>query len=615
MSWRLDDRDTPSPGSYICSTMTTALWKLHPINRSPPTSCPIIQTNVICTNAFTNRFVMAFRFHPANIALQVIDHEKFEDARTLLSGAATVYERSADETRLSKVALITSLVGHVENAAVALGAGLYTDAERCISNALRERSVLEAEQPISLRAPDCALVQGGEDGAKAAVLLRVRTAGGKDRMNALALLENGEFEAAEAAAASASKRLGWWADHASGDADDREVVVRTAQELTERVVAAAGRARAGEHIKEGRCLKALGDFAGAVRALNAAAKMFIAAGLADAATAARAEANQAEAEASMLVAEGLHSTGNFEAVAEHLQTAEKLLLEAIEIRPHVKQTFDNSTAEPNDRTDQGLDKGPQSHLDDLRNLQFRVLGDIVMREVPPAFDAREYDRALQLMLEADGHYTEINAGRWTTSAVVAAGKEISPGATAAAASPKELAMKRAARDGDRLRADAATAIQKESNPIKAQELLSDAEWCMEWAGVDPFTAGTAVVAKDIKIFESRVAGDKICRGLIQTLRDKDLGRAKDMLEEALGKYRLGNAFKQIADTRAVVFCVEREEQLCHAVVFAVTARDPVAVSVLSLRRITMRVRGAVALKGRFIIALDSPLATASAIMH
>lgn len=44
----------------------------------------------------------------------------------------------------------------------------------------------------------------------------------------------------------------------------------------------------------------------------------------------------------------------------------------------------------------------------------------------------------------------------------------------------------------------------------------------------------------------------------------------------------GDAFKQIADTRAVLFCVEREPDLCTVVVSALTSRDPAVVSIPSL---------------------------------
>lgn len=40
----------------------------------------------------------------------------------------------------------------------------------------------------------------------------------------------------------------------------------------------------------------------------------------------------------------------------------------------------------------------------------------------------------------------------------------------------------------------------------------------------------------------------------------------------------GDAFKQIADTRAVAFCVEREPNLCAGVVSALTSRHPAVVS-------------------------------------
>lgn len=40
----------------------------------------------------------------------------------------------------------------------------------------------------------------------------------------------------------------------------------------------------------------------------------------------------------------------------------------------------------------------------------------------------------------------------------------------------------------------------------------------------------------------------------------------------------GDAFKQIADTRAIMFCVERESELCAGVISAIGTRDPAAVS-------------------------------------
>lgn len=40
----------------------------------------------------------------------------------------------------------------------------------------------------------------------------------------------------------------------------------------------------------------------------------------------------------------------------------------------------------------------------------------------------------------------------------------------------------------------------------------------------------------------------------------------------------GDAFKQVADTRAVIFCVEGEKRLCSKVISALTARDPMTVN-------------------------------------
>lgn len=499
--------------------------------------------------------------------VQVVDHDKFEDARTLLSAAALVYERSADQPRLSKVKKISSLVGLVESASGALDEGRYADAESLVAECLVTRANLVVEQPLCLRPPDCVLFQGGGDGAKMTVLLRVRAAGNADRASALDSLEAGDFEAAERAASFACKRFQWWAEHHpnaqdsgnSGgeideDRDRRQAVVRAAEELTVSVAAAAGKARADGLTREGRKLKRMGDFVAAVQNLRSAAELFHGAGLGHAAAEARAEAARTGAEALMSKSVDLHGEGKLEAIAENLDKAEALLLEASEEATggtiegvgsgdnpvRIGSGDDVSSNTP--RSPKAPEDGAAERcrlLEDLLNLRSRVAGDIVMRGVAPMLDAREYDEGLRLMLEAEGRYAAISAGRWMTTiaaaVAAAAGKESA--VSSSAISPKELVTKRAALDGDRLRGEAAAAIQKEKDPIKARELITRAEVCMAWAGVDPFAAGADAVSKDIRVFESRARGDEICKGLFALLRDKEFELAKGMLEEALCKYR------------------------------------------------------------------------------
>lgn len=508
--------------------------------------------------------------------VQVVDHDKFEDARALLSAAALVYERSADQPRLSKVNEISSLVGLVESASGALDEGRYAEAEGMVAECLVARATLAVEQPLCLRPPDCALFQGRGDGAKMAVLLRVRAAGDADRASALELLEAEEFEAAERAASSACRRFQWWAGHhpnaqdSSGgggkvdeDRDRPQAVVRAAEELKARIAAAARKARAEGLTREGRELKSMGDFVAAVQILRSAAELFHCAGLGHAAAEARAEAARTGAEALLLTSVGLHGEGKFEAIAEHLEKAEALLLEANKevagraIETQTPSRVGCSSGDNTMRSGSGGDASgstprlPEAPEDgegagvrcrireDLVNFRSRVAGDIVMRGVAPVLDAREYDQGLRLMLEAEGHYAAVSGGVWMTTVAAAAaataGKESA--ASSSTPSPKELVMKRAAHDGDRLRGEAASAIQKEKDPIKARELITRAEACMAWAGVDPFAAGAEAVSKDIRIFESRAGGDQICNGLIALLRDKQFERANGMLAEALCKYR------------------------------------------------------------------------------
>lgn len=304
---------------------------------------------------------------------------------------------------------------------------------------------------------------------------------------------------------------------------------------------ASGEAQAQRRMEEARRLRAVQDFRGAISAVRAAARLFDLAGLNTRADAARAEANHTEAEALVMESEKLYTEGAFEEILERLQRAESLYLAAAstEVQNGASER-DKHVATGNDGgcfEDDELDvQGPQRNLGDLKKFQSRMNGDVVMQGVESALDARKYDLALRLMLEADGHYAKtIGAGgggeKWMTSATLKNSKG------AARLPPKEAILKRAAQDGERLRKEAAAAIQKEKNPMKAQELLSAAEACTAWAGVDPVAAGVSAVAKDINAFQSRAAGDEICQQMIHILLDKDFKRANVVLQKALDKYR------------------------------------------------------------------------------
>lgn len=457
------------------------------------------------------------------------------------------------------------------------------------------RTALAVEQPISLRPPDCALFRDGENGAKIAVLLRVRAAGDRDRAAALELLEKGNYEGAEDAATSAAARFEWWAGHISGtdsgndksgdnddckhgdshslsvvveDRDDPQAVVRAAKGLRSMITSAAGQARANTLIAEGRRLKSTGDYSGAVQALSAAANLFHSAGFPTMAAVARVEASRTEAQSMLLVSFSLHREGKFEAIAEHVRNAEAVLLEAIETETKARTaavaTTSRTHCELNTITSDGTvatdgdyeaditsgdmqattDEELQGDLSDLLSFKARLAGDIVMRGVTPALEAEDYDTAQQLMLDADAHYARIKEGKWAASAVTSAEMNTSRTAIGAIGTasmvkspPREWIAKRAAQDGDRLTAEASFAIQKDKNLAKSKALLSQAEACMSWAGVDPYSTGAAAVAKDIKVFESRTAGDEICRGLIGLLRAGETKLALNTLENALIKYR------------------------------------------------------------------------------
>lgn len=339
----------------------------------------------------------------------------------------------------------------------------------------------------------------------------------------------------------------------SGD-DDRASVIGASEELTKTIATALGNAHAQKRMKDACRLRAAKDFVGAVHAVRAAAKLFDNMGLVARAAAALAEANRTEAEALVLESETLYEDGAFEAILHRLQRAETMFLtnacteeEQSVIEPSLLSCdghaiagidgIDGSSGE--DNNDPILaPEGPRRDIDDLNRFRSRVEGDKVMLGVEPALAARDYDLALHLMVEADSHYANtirdgIEGGRWATSATLRDGNK----GAAVGLPPKEAILKRASQDGERLRKEAAHAIQKEKDPIKATELLSAAEACIAWAGGDPVAAGVATVAKDINVFQSRASGDEICRELIHVLLKKDFERANVMLQEALDRYR------------------------------------------------------------------------------
>lgn len=322
--------------------------------------------------------------------------------------------------------------------------------------------------------------------------------------------------------------------------DDRAAVIRASEELTKTVTTASGEAQAQRSMEEARRLRAIQDFKGAIIAVLAAARLFDLAGLSVRADAARAEANHTEGEALILESENLYAEGALEGILVRLQRAEILFLAAAHAEVHSGAPGGNGYAVTGSdggcSEDDDFDvQGPRRNLDALNKFRSRINGDMVMQGVEPALDAREYDLALRLMLEADGHYAETiggeGGGRWMTSVTLRNSKGT------VGLPPRETILKRAVQDGERLRKEAAAAIQKEKNPVKAQQLLSAAEECMAWAGVDPVAAGAAAVAKDINAFQSRAAGDEICRQLIHILLDKDFERANVVLQDALDKYR------------------------------------------------------------------------------
>lgn len=330
-----------------------------------------------------------------------------------------------------------------------------------------------------------------------------------------------------------------------------QAVVRAAEELTKTVAIASGNARAQKRMEEAKYLKITADFGGSVQALLTAARLFDGAGFRARAVAARAEASITEGEALVLESEKLHQEGKLGDIVQNLQRAETLFMSALDAEAQIRISSAPGSgvkivAMGNAADDGGTgsfddnlgDAGAQQHLVDLKKFRSRIAGDIVLREVGSALDAREYDLALRLMLQAEVHYEGIGrAGKWVTTVTSAVasccGKDNGGGGT----SPKDLVVKRAARDGERLRVDAAAAILKGKDAVKAQELLSMAEASMVWAGVDLVAAGAAAVAKDINVFQNRAAGDDICRGLIDLLLAGDLERVKDMLAKALNRYR------------------------------------------------------------------------------
>lgn len=364
-----------------------------------------------------------------SLILQVLDCELFEDARTLLSSSAKVYERSADRLHISKVKRIISLVGMVEKAIQALNIGHYEEAEQIILESLRVRSALTSKRPISLRPPDCKLLQGGESGVKAFLWARVRKAGESDSLNAFKLMEREDYNAAKVATASASSRFEWCARHvdyaspedAEGSSDVCVAALREVEELKAKMSEASGRVKTERTVQEGTTKMAQEDLKVAVNALRAAAGLFRSAGLGDRSTIAKAETKLTQGEAWMVTAEALHDSGDPEASIEHLRRARTLLLKAAEIAdttaPEPLIDLVHPTTSGNDNTTNvstttGLENLPEKS----EFFQSRIAGHITIPGVLRAQDALDYYKALCLMIAAEKYYDTVIMEEWWTSA-------------------------------------------------------------------------------------------------------------------------------------------------------------------------------------------------------
>ena len=487
---------------------------------------------------------------------------------------------------------ITLLIRLVEKAILALDAACFTEAERILSDALRERSALVFEKPISMHPPDCKLLRDGERGAESLVLSRVRAAGDVHVLNALKLLEERDHAAAEVEAISSSTRFEWWARHAGSAApgaaeraDEIEVVICRAEELRAKVATAVRRAKADKYFLEERGEERRGDLDGAAQAHWIAAKLFPTARLGARASDARIEANQTQAEKLVLIAKGFYGGGDLEASEENLEGAHALLLEASAEMGEVVKEQRHELVELN-FDDIGINDALPSRLrrqlNEIRDFRSRLAGDSIIRGVVPAIDVQDYDKALHLMHKAGGQYGAVRTARWLTSAATSFKERTgavpaSAPTEVAAVSPKELLVERATLDGARLWAKAAAALEKQKDPSKAQRLLSRAVAAMEWAGIYPSVAGATAVARGIKTFEYRKAEDATCRDLVCHLRDGEIERVKEKLADASDLYHQGAAFQEFAETRAIVSCIDREKDVCSNFVSVVTSGDPTKV--------------------------------------
>ncbi|CAM9137764.1 unnamed protein product [Choristocarpus tenellus] len=517
---------------------------------------------------------------------QVVDHSQFEDARKLLHRAEPIYSHAADTARLQKTEQIDSIAATTD----------------------------------------------------AIILSRVLEAGNARAADAVTLLQQKEFDAAEMAATEAKESYAWWVEHSKKhnglsstscySKEELRQVLERAEENAIHVATSVARARGEAKMTEALMKREENEFEVACAFLTDAAELFEAAGCPEDAATARASADETQGDNLIMEAETLLADGAFEESLDRLTKAKAFFIAATNSidSPSVDEAPTPSTlpattsttafthsqlrleggkditsdsamrqststmsgdingggdksrgqSEGINLTKEGLQVSLQQRLSLLEDLQAKIRGNQLMTLAKPALDAHDYDLALKFMQEARIEYsamkgglnTGIGAGKATSGKLMTDRKQ--------QGNPMDVVMKQAIADGEILKGEATVAIQKEKNPVKARGLLLEAIACYRWAEESELKSGLASVTKDIEVFESRQQGDEECKAVPGLLNKQELGLALEALKAGLSSYRKGDAFKQITDTQAIAFCVEREVQLTPDIVQFVTANDPIS---------------------------------------
>jgi len=127
--------------------------------------------------------------------------------------------------------------------------------------------------------------------------------------------------------------------------------------------------------------------------------------------------------------------------------------------------------------------------------------------------------------------------------------------------PKDKVKSIAMRDGDRLKAEAVTALTRKRSVEMARHLLAQASLSYEWAGQSPITSGIKAIEKDSAAFETRYNADINMETAVELAVAGKIAEAEARTEAALQLYRKAKSVQQISDAQIMSTCLRAELDL------------------------------------------------------